>query len=58
MKQNKYDDPAFFARYSEMARSVGGLQTAAEWPAFRGLLPDLRDKRVLDFGLNFQPCSR
>jgi hypothetical protein len=38
MKQ-KYDDPAFFASYSAMARSVGGLQTAAEWPAFRGLLP-------------------
>jgi len=53
MKQNKYDDPAFFARYSEMARSVGGLQTAAEWPAFRGLLPDLRDKRVLDLGCGF-----
>lgn len=53
MKQNKYDDPAFFARYSEMARSVGGLQAAAEWPAFRGLLPDLRDKRVLDLGCGF-----
>jgi len=53
MKQNKYDDPAFFARYSEMARSVGGLQNAAEWPAFCGLLPDLRDKRVLDLGCGF-----
>ncbi len=53
MKQNKHDDPAFFARYSEMARSVGGLQTAAEWPAFRGLMPDLRDKRVLDLGCGF-----
>ena len=50
MKQNKYDDPAFFARYSQMARSIGGLEAAGEWPAFRALLPDLRDKRVLDLG--------
>ncbi len=25
MKQNKYDDLAFFANYSQMARSTGGL---------------------------------
>jgi hypothetical protein len=25
MKQNKYDDPGFFAHYSQMARSIGGL---------------------------------
>ena len=27
MKQNKYDDPEFFGRYSAMARSTGGLST-------------------------------
>ena len=53
MKQNKYDDPTFFARYSEMPRSTGGLQNAGEWPAFRALLPDLRDKRLLDLGCGF-----
>ena len=53
MKQNKYDDPAFFAKYSQMARSVGGLEAASEWPAFRELLPDLREKDVLDLGCGF-----
>lgn len=53
MKQNKYDDPAFFANYSQMARSTGGLDAAGEWPAFRALLSELRDKRVLDLGCGF-----
>src|SRR5579872_2728278 len=53
MKQNKYDDPEFFANYSQMARSIGGLDAAGEWPAFRELLPTLRDKRVLDPGCGF-----
>jgi hypothetical protein len=48
MRQNKYDDPAFFANYSQMARSIGGLEAAGEWPAFRELLPRLADKKVLD----------
>ncbi len=48
--KNKYDDPAFFANYSQMARSIDGLEAAGEWPAFRALLPDLRGKRVLDLG--------
>ena len=30
MKQNKYDDPAFFANYSQMSRSIGGLDAAGE----------------------------
>lgn len=53
MKQNKYDDPAFFTRYSQMARSIGGLEAASEWPVFRELLPDLREKDVLDLGCGF-----
>ena len=53
MKQNKYDDPAFFANYSQMSRSIGGLDAAGEWPAFRALLPNLRDKKVLDLGCGF-----
>ena len=53
MKQNKYDDPAFFANYCQMARSIGGLEAAGEWPAFRTLLPNLRDKNVLDLGCGF-----
>lgn len=52
-KQNIYDDPAFFAAYSQMQRSQAGLSAAGEWPAFRALLPDLRGKRVLDLGCGF-----
>ena len=53
MKQNKYDDPELFAIYSQMPRSVRGLEAAAEWPVLRSLLPDLRNKRLLDLGCGF-----
>jgi len=53
MKQNKYDDPEFFAKYSMMPRSTGGLDNAGEWHAFRALLPDLGNKRLLDLGCGF-----
>jgi 2-polyprenyl-3-methyl-5-hydroxy-6-metoxy-1,4-benzoquinol methylase len=53
VKQNKYDDPNFFAKYSKMPRSTCGLESAGEWPAFRSLLPELRGKRVLDLGCGF-----
>ncbi|MCQ6557172.1 class I SAM-dependent methyltransferase [Paenibacillus mendelii] len=53
MKQNKYDDSGFFANYSQMPRSIGGLNAAGEWPVFRSLFPELRDKRVLDLGCGF-----
>ena len=53
MKQNKYDDPGFFANYSQMARSINGLDAAGEWHAFRELLPELHSKNVLDLGCGF-----
>lgn len=53
MKQNKYDDPEFFARYSAMERSTEGLARAGEWPVLRSMLPDLQGKRVLDLGCGF-----
>ncbi|MFB9330283.1 class I SAM-dependent methyltransferase [Paenibacillus aurantiacus] len=53
MKQNKYDDAGFFANYSQMPRSVGGLEAAGEWHEFRAMLPDLSGKRVLDLGCGF-----
>ncbi|MBB6733839.1 class I SAM-dependent methyltransferase [Cohnella zeiphila] len=53
MKQNKYDEPAFFRKYSQMPRSVDGLQAAGEWPELRAMLPDLRGKRVLDLGCGY-----
>src|SRR6266852_5784356 len=44
---------SFFANYSQMARSIGGLDAAGEWPALRALLPKLHDKNVLDLGCGF-----
>lgn len=48
MKENKYDDPIFFEKYSQMSRSKQGLQGAGEWETLKELLPDFREKRVLD----------
>src|SRR5205823_2907053 len=47
------DNAEFFEGYSRMRRSVEGLAGAAEWPAMRALLPDLRGQRVLDLGCGF-----
>ena len=33
MKENRYDDPEFFEKYSQMSRSVQGLSGAGEWPS-------------------------
>ena len=41
MKENKYDDAAFFAKYAGMHRSIFGLAGAAEWAALRAMLPDV-----------------
>jgi len=53
MKENKYDDLEFFARYAQMDRSVKGLQGAGEWHQLRKMLPDFAGKRVLDLGCGF-----
>ena len=53
MTQNIYDDETFFAGYSQLPRSVHGLDGAPEWPVLRGLLPTLEGKRVLDLGCGF-----
>ncbi|PKA40586.1 SAM-dependent methyltransferase [Rhizobium sullae] len=58
MTQNIYDKPEFFEGYSNMRRSVLGLEGAAEWPAVRALLPDLSGKRVVDLGCGFGWFSR
>jgi 2-polyprenyl-3-methyl-5-hydroxy-6-metoxy-1,4-benzoquinol methylase len=50
MKENKYDDPVFFAQYNRMNRSLTGLDGAGEWHVFKEMLPDLRGKDVLDLG--------
>ena len=53
MKQNKYDDPDFFANYNLLPRSKDGLNGAGEWQVLKALLPDLKDKKVLDLGCGF-----
>jgi SAM-dependent methyltransferase len=53
MTQNVYDTPEFFAGYSRLSRSIQGLAGAAEWPAVRALIPNLRGLRVVDLGCGF-----
>lgn len=53
MKQNKYNDPAFFDKYRNMRRSIEGLSGAGEWKTFEKMLPEFKGKRVLDLGCGF-----
>jgi len=53
MRQNKYDDPSFYTKYSEMGRSRQGLAGAGEWHVLRRMLPELAGKRVLDLGCGY-----
>ncbi|CAH0339859.1 class I SAM-dependent methyltransferase [Rhizobium sp. CECT 9324] len=58
MAQNIYDNPDFFAGYSQLPRQVNGLDGAPEWPAIRTLLPKLADRRVADLGCGFGWAAR
>lgn len=53
MQENKYDDSVFFEKYSLMDRSKKGLAGAGEWPALKKILPNFKNKRVLDLGCGF-----
>ena len=53
MREDRYDDPAFFAKYSQMPRSRYGLEAAGEWETLRTLLPDFTGKRLLDLGCGY-----
>lgn len=53
MKHNSYDNEAFFEKYSQMDRSVKGLAGAGEWSTLKPLLPDLKNKAVLDLGCGY-----
>ena len=53
MKENKYDNEQFFEKYSQMLRSQKGLAGAGEWSELQKLLPDFRDKEVLDLGCGY-----
>ena len=58
MPRNIYDDPAFFAGYSQLLRSREGLAGAPEWPVLRSMLPPLEGARVLDLGCGFGAFAR
>jgi len=58
MTQNIYDTPDFFTAYSQLPRSVHGLDAAPEWPVLRAMLPDLTGKRVPDLGCGYGWFSR
>ncbi|QKC88225.1 class I SAM-dependent methyltransferase [Mesorhizobium sp. NZP2234] len=53
MAQNIYDQPEFFAGYSQLGRSIEGLDGAAEWPALRSMLPQVGGLRIVDLGCGF-----
>ena len=53
MKENKYDDPVFFEKYSQMSRSQEGLAGAGEWETLHSMLPDFAEKHVLDLGCGY-----
>lgn len=53
MKENKYDNSVFFEKYSEMPRSKYGLSAAGEWEALKRILPEIKDKEVLDLGCGY-----
>jgi SAM-dependent methyltransferase len=53
VNENKYDDATFFTKYSQMKRSVQGLEGAGEWKTLEKMLPDFAGKRVLDLGCGF-----
>lgn len=58
MTQNIYDDPEFFHGYSQMNRSIGGLDAAPEWPALKALLPVMHGLNVVDLGCGYGWFSR
>lgn len=53
MRENKYNDKNFFDKYSQMERSIGGLESAGEWHILKNMLPDFNEKNVLDIGCGF-----
>ena len=53
MRENKYDDEKFFNKYKNMDRSKKGLAGAGEWHELKKILPDLKNKTLLDLGCGF-----
>lgn len=53
MKQNIYDNEEFFNSYKSLRDSDDNYNVLLEQPAMKKLLPNLKNKRVLDLGCGF-----
>lgn len=53
MTQNIYDHPDFFRAYSQLRRSIEGLDAASEWPTIQTMLPNLTGLNIVDLGCGF-----
>lgn len=53
MAQNIYDNQDFFESYSQLSRSVHGLNGASEWPAIIQILPEMERLNVVDLGCGY-----
>lgn len=53
MKRNIYNNVKFIEKLSQMRRYTIGLKGGGEWKAFRKMLPNFKNKRVLDLGCGF-----
>ena len=55
MKQNIYDDETFFEKYDELRINQKGLNAndLIEIPAFRKIMPDIKNKKILDLGCGY-----
>ena len=50
MKQNIYDNPEFFQKYKAIRERANNYNNLLEQPNFLCLMPDVKDKMVLDIG--------
>ena len=53
MRKNAYNDKKFIEKLSQMRRYVVGLEGGGEWETVKKMLPDFRNKKVLDLGCGF-----
>lgn len=53
MKQNIYDNEEFFSSYKALRETDDNFNVLLEQPAMKNLLPNLKNKTVLDLGCGF-----
>ncbi|PKX95964.1 class I SAM-dependent methyltransferase [Aspergillus novofumigatus IBT 16806] len=49
----QYDNPAFFAKYSQLPRNSGGLTNSLEWPIISRNIGQVTNQTVLDLGCGY-----